>query len=64
MSEEYIVALAVDRRGHQWPAVWFHRWLDLRFRGGGAVMPASRGAADTFPLRVNCPSEVILCEEA
>lgn len=49
-------------RGQQYPAVWFHRWHGLRFRQGDAEMLVSRGMADTFPLRFNCPREILLCE--
>ncbi len=45
-----------------YPAVWFHRWHGLRFRAGGGLMLVSRGVGDTFPVRFNCPREVILCE--
>jgi hypothetical protein len=44
-----------------YPAAWVHRWHGLRFAEGGSVMFVSRGAGDTFPLRFNCPREVILC---
>ncbi len=50
------------RRGRQYPAAWFHRWHGLRFADRGATLLVSRGAADTFPLRFNCPREVVLCE--
>jgi predicted MPP superfamily phosphohydrolase len=49
------------RRGKQYPAVWFNRWHGLRFGERGAILLVSRGAADTFPFRFNCPREVILC---
>ncbi|MGH7173428.1 MAG: metallophosphoesterase [Gemmataceae bacterium] len=49
-------------RGKQYPAVWFHRWHGLRFRQGGTEMLVSRGMADSFPFRFNCPREVLLCE--
>ena len=52
------------RGGKQYPAAWFNRWHGLRFTDGAATMLVSRGAADTFPLRFNCPREVILCEIA
>jgi predicted MPP superfamily phosphohydrolase len=45
-----------------YPAVWVHRWHGLRFRDQDARMIVSRGVADTFPFRFNCPREVILCE--
>jgi predicted MPP superfamily phosphohydrolase len=48
--------------GRLYPAVWFHRWHGLRFADGDAALLVSRGAADTFPIRFNCPREVILCE--
>ncbi len=52
----------VNRNGRQYPAVWFHHWHGLRFNIGTSTMLVSRGAADTFPFRLNCPREVILCE--
>jgi predicted MPP superfamily phosphohydrolase len=48
--------------GRLYPAVWFDRWHGLRFADADAVMLVSRGAADTFPFRFNCPREVLLCE--
>lgn len=48
--------------GKQYPAVWFHRWHGLRFHRGDAEMLVSRGMADSFPFRFNCPREVLLCE--
>ena len=48
--------------GRLYPAVWVHRWHGLRFADGDARMVVSRGVADTFPFRFNCPREVILCE--
>jgi len=45
-----------------YPAVWVCRWHGLRFADGDARMIVSRGVADTFPFRFNCPREVILCE--
>ena len=48
------------RGGKQYPAAWFNRWHGLRFEDRGAIMLVSRGAADTFPVRFNCPREVIL----
>jgi uncharacterized protein len=49
-------------RERLYPAVWLHRWHGLRFADGAARMLVSRGVADTFPLRFNCPREVILCD--
>ncbi len=54
------VLATVDAR--LYPAVWIHRWHGLRFADGDARMIVSRGVADTFPVRFNCPREVILCE--
>jgi predicted MPP superfamily phosphohydrolase len=47
--------------GRLYPAVWLHRWHGLRFTRGEATLLVSRGAADTFPFRFNCPREVLLC---
>lgn len=51
-----------NHKGNQYPAAWFNRWHGLRFEDRGSLMLVSRGAADTWPFRVNCPREVILCE--
>ncbi len=51
-----------ERDGKLYPAVWFNRWHGRRFEDRESVMLVSRGAADTFPFRWNCPREVILCE--
>jgi predicted MPP superfamily phosphohydrolase len=48
--------------GRLYPAVCVYPWHGLRFTDGDARMIVSRGVADTFPLRFNCPREVILCE--
>jgi len=50
------------RRGRLYPGAWFARWTGLRFSAGDSTMLVSRGAADTLPLRWNCPREVIACE--
>jgi uncharacterized protein len=49
------------RRGRLYPAAWIYRWHGLRFAEAGSVMFVSRGVGDTFPFRINCPREVILC---
>jgi uncharacterized protein len=51
-----------NHNGKQYPAVWFNRWHGLRFEDRGSLMLVSRGVADTFPFRINCPREVILCD--
>src|SRR5262249_22278544 len=54
--------VVAERRGKPYPAAWFNRWHGLRFEERGATLLVSRGAADTFPFRINCPREVVLCE--
>jgi predicted MPP superfamily phosphohydrolase len=49
------------RHGRLYPAAWIYRWHGLRFDERGSVLLVSRGAGDTFPVRFNCPREVILC---
>ena len=49
------------RQGRLYPAAWVQRWHSLRFAEDSSIMFVSRGAGDTFPLRINCPREVILC---
>jgi predicted MPP superfamily phosphohydrolase len=46
----------------QYPGVIVHRWHGLRFTTGATTMFVSRGAADTMPVRFNCPREVLVCE--
>lgn len=68
---------ALFRRGtRSYPGAWINRWTGLRFEpteltryatSTPGVCPrlttllVSRGAADTFPVRWNCPREVVLC---
>ncbi|MBI4346171.1 MAG: metallophosphoesterase [Elusimicrobia bacterium] len=47
--------------GRQYPGAWLNAWTGLRFERAGSTMLVSRGAADTLPLRWNCPREAILC---
>jgi predicted MPP superfamily phosphohydrolase len=49
-------------RERLYPAALLDRWHGLRFREGAALLLVSRGAADTFPVRFNCPREVLLCD--
>jgi predicted MPP superfamily phosphohydrolase len=51
-----------QRGGKLYPGAWFARWTGLRFVAGHTTLLVSRGAADTLPIRWNCPREVILCE--
>ena len=51
-----------NRGGQLYPGAWFARWTGLRFTEGQSTMLVSRGAADTLPLRWNCPREVIVCD--
>lgn len=69
---EGALVLAGHLHGGQWvfsskggkllPAAWFYQHAWLRRHHAGAEWIVSRGAGDTFPLRWNCPREVILCE--
>jgi predicted MPP superfamily phosphohydrolase len=43
-----------------YPGAWLSRWNGLRFQRERSVMLVSRGVTDLFPLRWNCPREVIL----
>ena len=43
-----------------YPGAWLSRWNGLRFERESSVMLVSRGVTDLFPLRWNCPREVIL----
>jgi uncharacterized protein len=51
------------RRQHRlYPGAWLYRWNGLRFQQGQTKLLVSRGVGDTFPMRWNCPREVILCQ--
>lgn len=51
-----------ERAGKLLPAAWIYRHAWLRRRFLDAEWIVSRGAGDTFPIRWNCPREVLLCE--
>ena len=51
-----------SRNGRLHPASWFYAHAWLRRNHLGAEWIVSRGAGDTFPVRWNCPREVVLCE--
>ncbi|HEX3358584.1 MAG TPA: metallophosphoesterase [Tepidisphaeraceae bacterium] len=51
-----------NRQGQLYPGSFFTPWTGLRFTRGQSTMLVSRGAADTFPIRWNCPREVIVCD--
>ncbi len=50
------------RKQMLYPGAFINRWTGLRFERGASTMLVSRGAADTLPLRWNCPREVIVCQ--
>jgi len=53
--------IVVGQRGeYLYPGAWLSRWNGLRFERERSVMLVSRGVTDLFPLRWNCPREVIL----
>lgn len=67
----YDLVLAGHLHGGQWvlhetnkgllvPGAWFYRWNGLVFEKDNCRMWVSRGLNDTFPLRWNCPREVLL----
>ncbi|RYD46423.1 MAG: hypothetical protein EOP85_07460 [Verrucomicrobiaceae bacterium] len=51
-----------SKGGKLLPAAWFYQHAWLRRQHVGSEWIVSRGAGDTFPLRWNCPREVVLCE--
>jgi hypothetical protein len=42
-----------------YPGAWLSRWNGLRFEREGSTLLVSRGMTDLFPLRWNCPREVL-----
>ena len=54
--------VASSRGGRLLPAAWLYQHAWLRRSHLGAEWIVSRGTGDTFPVRWNCPREVILCE--
>lgn len=49
-----------ERGEYLYPGAWLSRWNGLRFERSDSTMLVSRGVTDLFPLRWNCPREVIL----
>lgn len=50
-----------ERHGRSYPGAFLYRWNGLRFDDeDGRTLLISRGVQDTFPLRWNCPREVLL----
>lgn len=49
------------RRGeYLYPGAWLSRWNGTRFDRPDATLIVSRGVTDLFPLRWNCPREIVL----
>ena len=51
-----------ESRGRLYPGALLYRWNGLRFQDNGSTLLVSRGVRDTFPLRWNCPREVIVVQ--
>lgn len=52
-----------QRNGLLYPGALFYRWNGLRFDDeGGRTLLISRGVQDTFPVRWNCPREVLIVD--
>ena len=51
-----------ERGEYLYPGAWLSRWNGLRFEREASTLLVSRGVTDLFPLRWNCPREVILVE--
>ena len=49
-----------ERGEYLYPGAWLSRWNGLRFHREGSTLLVSRGLTDLFPLRWNCPREVVL----
>lgn len=71
-AENYDLILAGHLHGCQWvlwerygnlfPGAWFYRWNGPRYElGEESTLLVSRGVNDTFPLRWNCPREILAC---
>src|SRR5699024_9398429 len=48
-----------QRHGSMFPGRWFARWNVLRHQQGLSALVVSRGLGDTFPMRYNCPREIV-----
>lgn len=52
-----------ERGGRLYPGALLYRWNGLRFdHNDGKTLLISRGVQDTFPLRWNCPREVLVVD--
>lgn len=49
-----------QRGEYLYPGAWLSRWNGLRFERPESTLLVSRGVTDLFPLRWNCPREVLL----
>lgn len=45
-----------------YPGALFFRWNGTRFHQNDTRLIVSRGVNDTFPIRWNCPREVVVCK--
>ena len=52
----------LEKNYRLYPGAFLYRWNGLRFTIGRSNMLVSRGIADTFPIRWNCPREMIVCD--
>lgn len=50
-----------QRAGRLYPGAWFNRLTALRLEAEASTLIVSRGAADSLPVRWNCPREAVLC---
>lgn len=49
------------RKGELYPGAFVYRWNGPRFQVNRTTVLVSQGVNDTFPLRWNCPREVLYC---
>lgn len=52
--------IVCDVRGRHYPGAFYSRWTGPTFTLAPATLWVSRGLADTLPIRLRCPREILL----
>ncbi|MFN0127887.1 MAG: metallophosphoesterase [Verrucomicrobiales bacterium] len=56
------IVLGRDANGRALPGAWLYRWCLDRLDWNEGSLIVSRGLGDTFPLRINCPQEIVIID--
>lgn len=56
------IVLGRDATGRAVPGTWIYRWCLDRLDWHDGSLIVSRGLGDSFPLRINCPKEIVIID--